>query len=46
MVSCLVSGGSQVRIPLQPPRRDLVQVLHSQLRIALRCVNSDTVSML
>ena len=30
----------------QLPRRDLGQVLHSQLHVALRCVNSDTVSML
>ena len=30
-----MSGGSQVRIPLQPPRRDLGQVLHSQLQMYL-----------
>src|SRR6218665_2527183 len=32
----LSTGGSWVRIPLYPPRRDLGQVLHSQLRVALR----------
>ena len=41
-----IYGGLQVRIPLQPPCRDLGQVLHSQLPVALRRVNSDTVSML
>src|SRR6218665_3610278 len=41
-----VSGVSQVRIPLQPPRTDLGQVLHSQLPVVLQCVDSDTVSML
>jgi len=40
------SGGSQVRIPLCPPCRDLGQVLHSWLPAALRLVNSDTVSVL
>ena len=44
--SVLVSGRSQVRIPLQLPRRDLGKILHSQLTVALRLVNSDTVSML
>jgi len=29
LVQCLVSGGSPVQIPLQSPRRDLVQVLHT-----------------
>src|SRR6218665_1818440 len=46
LVRCLASGRSQVRIPLQLPRRDLGQVLHSQLPVALRSVNSNTVSML
>ena len=31
---------------LSPPRRDLGQVLHSQLSVVFRRVNSDTVSML
>src|SRR6218665_1277660 len=34
------------RIPLQPPRRDLGQVLHSQLPVELRHANTDTVSVL
>jgi len=38
--------GSQVLVPLQPPRRDLGKALHSQLSVALRRVNSDTVSLL
>ena len=43
----LCPGGElQVRIPLWPPRRDLEQVLHSQLPVALWRVNSDTVLML
>ena len=32
----LSTGGSWVRIPLLPPRRDLGQVLNSQLPVALR----------
>ena len=42
-VRCFAFGGSQVQIPLQPPRMDLGQVLHSQLPVALRHVNSDAV---
>ena|SRR6218665_101502 len=42
---CLSPRGSRVRIPLKPPRRDLGQVLHLQLPVALRRVNSDTVSL-
>src|SRR6218665_472811 len=45
-VRCLPSRGSKVRIPLVPPRRDVGKVLHLQLPIALRRVNSNTVSML
>ena len=45
-VRYLASGGSQVQIPLWPPRRDLGQVLYSQLPVVLRRVSSDTVSML
>ena len=29
--------GHGFKLPLQPPRRDLRQVLHSQLPVALRC---------
>jgi len=43
-VQRLASEGSQVRIPLHPPRGDLGQVLHSQLPVALRRVNSDSVN--
>ena len=32
-------------LSLLPPRRDLEQVLHLQLPVALRSVNSDTVSI-
>ena len=32
-------------LSLLPPRRDLEQVLHLQLPVALRRVNSDTVSI-
>src|SRR6218665_2583169 len=46
-VRCLASAGLQVRIPLQPPRRDLGQALHSQLPVALWLrVNFNTVSIL
>jgi len=41
---CLSTEGSQARIALQPTRRDLGQVLHLELPVALRRVNSDTVS--
>src|SRR6218665_1229645 len=41
----LASGGSQVRIPLQPQRRDFGQVLHPQLPVALRRVNSNAVGL-
>src|SRR6218665_1012733 len=37
---------SQAQIPLQSPRRDLAVVLYSQLPVALRRVNSNTVYML
>src|SRR6218665_949448 len=40
------SEGSWVRILFWPSRRDLGQVLHSQLPVALRHGNSDTVSVL
>ena len=33
-----------VRVPLLPPRRDLGQVLHSQLAVAFQHVNTDTMS--
>ena len=40
MVSSVVrSGGSQVQIPLQPPRRELGQVIHSWLPVALQRLN-------
>ena len=48
-VLCLLSRlsrRSQVRISLQPTRKDLWQVLHSQLPVALRRFNSNTVAML
>ena len=45
-VWCLASGGLQVQISLYPPFRDLGQVLHSQLSVALRRIYSDTVSIL
>src|SRR6218665_216544 len=38
LVCCLASGGSQVRILLQPPHTDLGQVLHSQWPVALKRV--------
>src|SRR6218665_1600326 len=45
LVLHLSTGGSWVRIPLYPPRRDLGQVLNLQLPVALRHVNSYTVSI-
>ena len=39
------TGGSWVRIPLQPPCRDLGQVLYLKLPVALRRVSSNTVSI-
>src|SRR6218665_1902623 len=39
------TGGEWVRIPLQPPCRDLGQVLYLQLPVAFRRVYSDTVSI-
>ena len=36
VVRCLPSGRSQVRIPLYLPRKDLGQILHLQLPVALR----------
>ena len=42
---CLSTGRSRIQIPLQLPCRCLGQVLHLQLPVALRQVNSDTVSI-
>ena len=40
-----MTGGSWVRIPLYPTLRGFGKVIHLQLPVALRRVNSDTVSI-